>query len=196
MGMYDTIYCEYKLPMPTDPKGFVGCESFQTKDLACELATYKIDKDGTLHIQKVLGHRVEPENKKSNSIFDSLGRFVIDKQWYEPVNDTTTINMYDFQNHDDGDYDYFIEYRICLVKGIIIDVFITEFTAHDNADRKKRDIEFKKKLQENWEFRQTRRYRYLYKHYNYCVSFVFRRLNKFVSSIHSNLYKIERIFKI
>lgn len=194
--MYDTIYCEYKLPMPTDPKGFVGCESFQTKDLACELATYKIDKDGTFHIQKVLGHRVEPENKKSNSIFDSIGRFKIDKQWYEPVNDTTTINMYDFQNHDDGDYDYFIEYRICLVKGIVTDVFITEFTAHDNADRKKRDIEFKKKLQENWEFRQTRRYRYLYKHYNYCVNFVFRRLNKFVSSIHSNLYKIERFFKI
>ena len=196
MGMYDTIYCEYKLPMPTDPKGFVGCESFQTKDLACELATYKIDKDGTLHIQKVLGHREEPENKKSNSIFDSIGRFKIDKQWYEPVNDTTTINMCDFQNHDDGDYDYFIEYRICLVKGIVTDVFITEFTAHDNADRKKRDIEFKKKLQENWEFRQTRRYRYLYKHYNYCVNFVFRRLNKFVSSIHSNLYKIERMFKI
>lgn len=194
--MYDTIYCEYKLPMPTDPKGFVGCESFQTKDLACELATYKIDKDGTFHIQKVLGHRVEPENKKSNSVFDSLGRFVIDKQWYEPVNDTTTINMYDFQNHDDGDYDYFIEYRVCLVKGIIIDVFITEFTAHNNADRKKRDIEFKKELQENWEFRQTRRYRYLYKHYNYCVNFIFRRLNKFFSTIHSNLYKVERMLKI
>ena len=52
MGMYDSINCEYPLPMPEDPKGYTGAFGFQTKDFDCALDIYIINKEGQLLVER------------------------------------------------------------------------------------------------------------------------------------------------
>ena len=52
MGMYDSIDCQYPLPMPDDPKGYTGSFGFQTQDFECALDIYIIDKDGQLFLEQ------------------------------------------------------------------------------------------------------------------------------------------------
>lgn len=46
MGMFDNLLCEYPLPLD----GMTGVE-WQTKDLRCELETYRITADGVLEVR-------------------------------------------------------------------------------------------------------------------------------------------------
>lgn len=48
MGMFDEVICEY--PLPGTPPDFVTKETrFQTKDLDCDMTTYRIGADGHLY---------------------------------------------------------------------------------------------------------------------------------------------------
>ena len=73
---------------------------------------------------------------------------------------------------------------------------LLEFEASDNSDRKKRDQQFKKELEERAKFVATLRYRVLYRPWNKLVSFVFRNLQKTTQKIGSILWKVEAFFKI
>ena len=46
MGMFDDIQSDYRLPLEEFQD-----ETFQTKDMECELAKYKIRRDGTLWVR-------------------------------------------------------------------------------------------------------------------------------------------------
>lgn len=46
MGMFDFLLCEYPLPLD----GMAGVK-WQTKDLTCELETYRITADGVLEVR-------------------------------------------------------------------------------------------------------------------------------------------------
>ena len=72
MGMFDTIKCEYKLPLPEDLQ---ECDSlawdeieFQSKSLGepifgASLDTYTITEDGQLYLDKINREWVEDESE-------------------------------------------------------------------------------------------------------------------------------------
>ena len=193
--MFDTIICEYKLPMPDDPKGYTGSYNFQTKDFDCSLDYYKIDCNGTLFILRQEGKFIEGD-KNSKNLFDRLGHFKVEKEFYEPVNDTTTIEMYDFQHSDASEYDFYICYKICFVKGIVTDIFIHEFEVHANAERKKRDKDRNEQIKKNDQLRKTYRYKYIYAPYNKSLRFIFKILYKINSFYNRNIIKLENKLRI
>ena len=193
--MYDTIICKYPLPMPNDPKGYAGSEDFQTKDFDCSLSTYEIDANGQLLVNKTEGHHVEGD-KNSKDIFGKIGHYEVTRRWSEFVFKTSEIFMYDYIHSNKTEYDYFIEYKVIFIDGLIDEVQLVKFEAQNNAERKKKDEEFNKKLKDWHEFTKTRKYRYLLRPYSSCVRLVFRKLSNVLRFSQSNLYKIEKFFSI
>ena len=195
MGMYDTIICECWLPMPDEPKGYTGSHNFQTKDLDLALALYIIDENGQLSIERREGEWVEG-NKNSTSLLEKLGYFKTTKKWLEQLNSTITIVFYDYQQSDNTDHDYFIEYEAVFVDGKASSIKIINFEAKDNAQRKINDAEFDRKNREQYEFRKTWKYKYLVKPYNRTISFVFRKISKAAYNLSYILNRIEHKIKI
>jgi hypothetical protein len=193
--MYDTVYCEYDLPMPDDPKDFSGTRSFQTKDLGECLQQFTIKEDKSLWIHK---QEIEYENgnPKGKTFLEKIGKIKVVKAWDEPHEITDTINIYDYIESDESDYDYFIEYRLVIEKGFVNEEKIVEFTSTPNAERKKSDKELKEEMQERYKFSQTFLYKYFYKHWNSFLWFSFSHVRSFLSFICSKSYKIENKLKI
>lgn len=191
--MYDTVICKYKLPMPEDPKGYSGSSDFQTKDLSCSLGEYTIEEDGRLLYRK--SHYVREEgNPKAKSILDRIGR--MREESFEMIHEKTTdlICIYDYQQTK-GDYDYFIEYGILFRNGVIDEIKISSFEANENADRKKRDEEFTKEMEEYHAFRKTLKYKLFYGPRARFFNFVFRKLQRACSLFSIFLSSLERKIK-
>ena len=195
MGMYDTIICKYPLPMPDDPKGYTGSHDFQTKDLDLALSSYDIDENGQLFIHRHEGEWIEG-NKNSESLFGRMGHFKTTKRWLEELNITTTIVFYDYQHSQNTDYDYFIEYETVFVNGKMTSAKLIKFEANNNAERKKKDIEFEEKLKRHHEFIKTWKYKYFVKPYNKIISYSFRKLSKVSYNLSYFISKIERKIRI
>jgi len=195
MGMYDTVICKYPLPMPDDPKGYAGSDDFQTKDLDLALATYIIDENGQLFIHRFEGEW-EPGNKDADSFIGKLGYYKTTKKWVEQLNTTMTVIFYDYQNSSDTDYDYFIEYEAVFINGKISSVNLIEFKANENEERKKRDLKFKKEMDEWFELKKTRKYKYFIGPYNKTIRFMFKNINKFLTSLPLAFWKLESKFLI
>ena len=193
--MFDTVICKYPLPMPSDPKGYSGSEDFQTKDLDCGLDTYEIAANGQLSVHKREGKYIEAD-KEAKGLFDKIGRYEVTRTWIEPVYDTLTMEMYDYEQSDKSEYDYFIQYEVVFIDGIVDEIKLIVFEATDNAERKKKDKEFDKKLKEWYEFTKTRKYKYFVNPYNKSIKFIFRKISKILSFLSSKVWILESKFLI
>jgi len=190
MGMYDSIECEYPLPMPEDPKGYTGSYGFQTKDFENSLDIYIIDKDGQLSIERRETEWVggDPNGK---SFLEKSGYLKTKKTWLETVNRTCTIQFYDYLSSNKTDYDYWIVYNAVFIEGKITDVKLTTFEARPNSERKEKDEAFKMKLKLRHEFIQTWRYKYIYKPYNTIIRAVVRGSTKCLTKLKMLIFKLE-----
>lgn len=193
--MYDTIICKYPLPMPVDPKGYAGSDNFQTKDLDLALSSYDIDENGQLFIHRYEGEWIEGD-KDSKSLFGRMGHFQTTKKWLEKLNTTTTIVFYDYIHSRNTDYDYFIEYEAVFFDGKITSVKLIKFEANNNAERKKKDIEFNEQMKKHHEFTKTWKYKYFVKPYNSIISYSFRKLSTVSYNLSRFFSKIERNLKL
>ncbi len=188
--MYDSIECEYPLPMPDDPKGYTGSYGFQTKDFENSLDIYIIDKDGQLSIERRDTEWVggDPNGK---SFLEKSGYLKTKKTWLETVNRTCTIQFYDYLSSNKTDYDYWIVYNAVFIEGKITDVKLTTFEARPNSERKEKDEAFKMKLNLRHEFVQTWRYKYIYKPYNTIIRAVVRGSTKCLTKLKMLIFKLE-----
>ena len=193
--MYNSVDCQYPLPMPEDPKGYTGSHGFQTKDFECALDVYIIDKDGQLFLEQREMEWVHG-NPSGKNFLEKSGYAKTVKTWLEPLTNTCTIQFYDFIDSNKTDYDYFITYEAVFINGKMSSVKITNFEANDNSERKRKDIEFNKKLEEHHKFINTWKYKYFAKPYNRTISFVFRKISKISQNLSRLLNKIENKIKI
>jgi hypothetical protein len=191
MGLYDTIKCKYSLPMPDDPKGYSGSEYFQTKDLDCSLGYYEIREDGNLWAEHREAEYIAGD-PKGKTLLEKLGRMETKKRWFELDYFHGTIEMYDYIDHDNSkDFDYFISYEIQFDKGTVKNIRLLNFEATPNQKRKERDKEFNEKMRKSYEFRQTKKYKYIYGPYNKAIKYIFRKLYTFSNKIPSLILNLE-----
>ena len=175
MGMFDTILCKYPLILPTEPNGYVSSESFQSKDLDNTMGLYEIRENGTLWEEKHEYKWIDGDSD-AKKWSDRFGYAKSIRTWWDQVLFTNTIHLYDYQEHENGDYDYSIDYKIVFIKGVVSEVTISHFEARPNADRKIKNLEIGEQIKQIRDFTESKRYRYFYKHYNYVILFIFRRL--------------------
>lgn len=193
--MYDTIICKYKLPTPDDPKGYTESYNFQTKDFYNALDSYLIDENGQLFIECRETEWVNG-NPNGKNFFEKTGHLKTIKTWLEPVNNTCTVEFYDYQHSNDTEYDYSITYKAIFDCGKIKNIELIKFEAWLNLERKQKDIEFREKLQKWDEFKKTRRYKYILNPYNKFLKFICNFLYKKFNFIANQVWKIHNLLMI
>jgi hypothetical protein len=176
--------------LPEDTKGYIA-ESFQTKDLDCGLDSYEIREDGTLWLRECEREYTEG-NPNGKTFFEKFGMVKETKVWWTHVKTTTTIRMYDYNNYNDGPYDYWVEFEIVFIDGVIDKIKLIKFEATDNTKRKEDSKRFIEELKKNKQFESTNLYKLVIKPYNKIIRFVTRQLSKFATLLLSVCYKIER----
>jgi hypothetical protein len=195
MGMYDSIDCQYPLPMPDVPKGYTGSYGFQTKGFECSLDIYIIDKDGQLFLEQREMEWVEG-NPNGKGFLEKSGYAKTVKTWLEPLNNTCTIEFYNYSHSNNTDYDYWIQYGATFVGGKLTDIKLLNFEATPNAKRKKSDENFKKRLTLRHEFVQTWRYKYIYRHYNKALRKTVEGATKCLTKLKMLIFKLESKIQI
>jgi hypothetical protein len=181
--------------MPDEPKGYTGSHGFQTKDLDCALDIYIIDKDGQLFLEQRETEWVEG-NPSGKNFLEKSGYAKTVKTWLEPLNNTCTVQFYDYFSSNNTDYDYWIVYDAVFINGKATEIKLTTFEATANSERKQKDIEFQNKLREWDEFRKTCRYKYLLSPYNKVLKFIFDKLHKGLSFLSSRVWRVYNFLTI
>lgn len=194
MGMYDDIVCKYPLPLPEDTKGFHPC-GFQTKDLENALDCYEIREDGTLWLRECEREYTEG-NPDGKTWSEKFGIVKETKVWWTHVKTTRTIRMYEYNNRNDGPYDYWVEFEIEFVDGVLTKINLVKFEATDNTKRKENDRRFIEELKRRKEFESTLFYKLIGKPFNKTIWFIVRLLNNIGSFLTDIGYKLYRNIKI
>ena len=194
MGMFDDIVCKYPLPFPEDTKGYIA-ESFQTKDLDCGLDSYEIREDGTLWLRECERAHIDGDpNGKTFS--EKFGIIKETKVWWTHVKTTRTIRMYDYQNNDGGVYDYWVEFEIVFIDGVIDKIKLIKFEINDNTKRKELHKQHMEELKKQKVIESAMFYKLIIKPYNKIIRFICRLIYKFGSFLIAKVWKLERILSI
>ena len=194
MGMFDDIVCKYPLPLPEDTKGFRPY-GFQTKDLDNALDCYEIREDGTLWLRECEREYTDG-NPKGKTWSEKIGSVKETKVWWTHVKTTRTIRMYEYNNRNDGPYDYWVEFEIEFVDGVLTKINLVKFEATDNTKRKENDRRFIEELKRRKEFESTLFYKLIGKPFNKTIWFIVRLLNNIGSFLTDIGYKLYRNIKI
>ena len=193
MGMFDDIVCKYPLPLPEDNKGFKSV-GFQTKDLDNALDLYEIREDGTLWLFECEREYIggDPNGVTFSERFGEVKQ--INKRWTH-VKLTKTINMYTYQ-HGEVDYDYWVEFTIEFVGGVINKIELKKFEANDNKERKENLRLHIEELKRRKEFESTVFYKLIGKPFNKTIWFIVCTLNSIGTVLTDFSWKLYRKIKI
>lgn len=155
MGLYDTVSCKLKLPLPveTDKLSEFGSEpieklmSFQTKCLGRGMSHYEIREDGTLWIEKYeIKYVDDPDfEKKYSELFDttyiSQKAVRYNETWVPYHVHNQVVNIYEFYSPMNENYeyvhkfDYWVEYNVTFSNSIVSDVKLVKFEKRNRDDK-------------------------------------------------------------
>jgi hypothetical protein len=99
--------------------------------------------------------------------------------------------MYDYQNNDGGVYDYWVEFEVVFIDGVIDKIKPIKFEINDNTKRKELHKQHIEELKNRKVVESTMFYRLVIKPYNKIIRFVTRHVSKFATFLLSVCYKIE-----
>lgn len=150
--MFDTIYCERKLPITkVIKKAFPDRDwtkqDFQTKDLDNTMTSYYIKKNGYLYTEKVEGEHVRTMTEEEEKKAKKQGKWCWPYKFIEHSRTsvkqdiTATINFYDYSNDKAGNT-WEIEFEAEFIKGKLVSIKLVEgeiiHTAEQNAENERK----------------------------------------------------------
>ena len=131
--MYDTVYCFYPLPVPTELEGLnvdLTKEDFQTKCLDCSLSLYHITTEGVL-VEKVIEYNhIEYTTEEREAMPDTIRPWnthrSVEKARYDKIiNHHGTLDFYSSINISDSE-DLWLTYRAYFTYGKLDKIEIVE----------------------------------------------------------------------
>ena len=193
MGMFDEIVCKYHLPLPEDTKGFRPY-GFQTKDLDNALDRYEIREDGTLWLRECEREYTDG-NPNGKTWSEKIGIVKETKVWWTHVKLTKKINMYTY-HQGENEYDYWVEFVVEFVDGIINKIELKKFDVTNNAERKENFRQHIEKLKERKEFESKLFYKLIGKPFNKTIWFIASTSNTVGSFLIEFGWRLYRKVKI
>lgn len=152
MGLFDTIYCEKKLPLTKEiKKAFPDKdwtkEDFQSKSLDNTMTSYYIKKNGYLYTEKIEGDYVRTMSEAEEEKVRKQKKFCWPYKFVESSRETVkevitdTINFYHYgEDKDDNTWD--IEFDAVVVNGKVKSIELVKAeiitTAEENAANEKK----------------------------------------------------------
>jgi|10_taG_2_1085330.scaffolds.fasta_scaffold00396_29 hypothetical protein len=195
MSLFDTIICEYPLPLPefseeeledmSEGEGGEGKEinwvefEWQTKDLGNMLDSYTIEEDGQIYGRKT--DWVDDEDSPT-------GVSIKDGNELEKYEKTAEINFYNIILGKE--YDHWIEFKAIIWKGDLKELDLVEYKKEDNEDRR----EYVKRIHEQMDELSDRekKWGFLYKVYRLCLVGPIQILRYIAGVILQIISRIER----
>ena len=193
MGMFDEIVCKYPLPLPEDTKGFHPY-GFQTKDLDNALDCYEIREDGTLWLRECEREYTDG-NPNGKTWSEKIGIVKETKVWWTHVKLTKKINMYTY-HQGENQYDYWVEFVVEFVDGIINKIELKKFDVTNNTERKENFRQHIEKLKERKEFESKLFYKLIGKPFNKTIWFIACTINTIGSFLIEFGWRLHRKIKI
>jgi hypothetical protein len=140
MGMFDTVTCQYPLPLPeeanqlTNPPDWAAVE-FQTKSLDCVLDIYSIEEDGQVYKEVVDREVIQSED----------GTLTLNETQKGIERADFTGEVVFYHMHMESDYDYWAEFKALFWKGDLKEIELSKWDRQDNKQR----IEVLEKIQDH-----------------------------------------------
>ena len=189
--MFDTVKCEYELPLPSfneeekeDFKDIVWDEvDFQTKSFDSDMGSYEITSDGQIYMRKITREIIEDENAFAGLALDTKDEGI------EKIDYSGELEFYHLQIGENKDY--WFEFKALFWKGDLKEIELLDFKKEKNEERKKAqghfDEQFKKaeSRAKSWWFP-------FYKIYRVLLTFTLGLLRKVLEWFIVLLIKIER----
>ena len=182
MGMFDTLKCEYALPITDEIENKLPNQNwseieFQTKNFSCALDNYLIEEDGEIYVEKIdryLNENGEVQEKN----------FTVEKlDW------TGEVEFY--YNFFGDDQDYWIEFKALVWKGEIKEIELLKFKPLDNANRIQIQQHFRN-LEDKEENRKNSKLWKLFKVWCYLVRLPLGLVRYICSYSSSFMWKLEK----
>jgi len=144
--MFDTITCEYPLPIPEDAKDLEfppdwASEKFQTKSFDSILTDYSIEEDGQIY-RNVVDREIVQSEKGGLKIEE------VD-QGVERVDFTGEVRFYTILL--ESELDHWVEFVALYCKGDLKEIELAKWEKMDNSDRVKIQFELDHQLDESVE---------------------------------------------
>lgn len=158
------------------------------------MSFFEIREDGTLWKENV-EYNWKPGDPNAKDWLDKLPSAErISSEWVQEKI-TNTLRLCDYIISKDDLWDYWIDYEVVFVDGVVKSAKVIEFRAEDNMERKLRDMKFQEDMRRQHKFQQTWQYKYFVKPYRIVINYIFRKLYKIVNYISSNLWRVESFLK-
>jgi hypothetical protein len=130
MGMFDTVICEYPLPLPNEAKELKSPPNwdkveFQTKSMGGFMEAYTIEDDGQIY-KDVLERDYEIDEHGDSFIHEK-------NNGIEKVEFTGDLVFY--TSHTEDEYDYWVEFSALFWKGELKEINLKEWKREDNSGR-------------------------------------------------------------
>ena len=184
MGLFDTVICDYPLPLPdftgeeledinSSDKGVSSFQEveWQTKDMGNMLDVYSIEDDGQIYLRNTEWIQDEDGVKPEEG----------ELQKYER---TAEINFY--QMFMGKEWDHWLEFKATVWKGELKELDLVEYRKEDNSDR----VEIQEQMMEQIKEKTSRGK--LYKAYKYIVSTPLNIIRVILGFMIGATMKIER----
>ena len=155
MGMYDDISIKDQLPLNQEmiDFGFDHKDSyFQTKDLECAMAFYKIE-NGELFIEKFAKTEWIEGDKKAKTLIGRLGYLKREEPYFEKVPHHGDVGFYDFYDVKKGEktHEVWAEFNARFGNGKVEKIDLVKFEVRDVTERvaaqEKREEEYRAKME-------------------------------------------------
>jgi len=148
MSLFDTIICDYPLPLPdfteeeledinSGEEGWSDWSEveWQTKDMGGMLDVYTIEDDGQIYLRPTQWSLVQDEER---------GEVTAEEGELEKFEKTAEINFYQFFTGKKNDH--WIEFKAVVWKGDLKELELVEYKKEDNSDRIKMQKQMQKEL--------------------------------------------------
>lgn len=194
--MFDTVYCERKLPLTKEiKKAFPSTDwtkqDFQTKDIDNTMTSYHIKKNGYLYTEKVEGEYVRTMSEEEEKKIRKQGKFCWPHKFIESSRTlvkeeiTATINFYDYREDEEGNT-WDIEFDAEFIRGKLKSLKLVKAEIISTAEESKaREI----KWQEHWAAIENHPWNRTKKILN---KITFNRWTRFWSKVSKLLYKLQQ----
>lgn len=153
MGMYDSIKCEYELPVPDCLKDIdfklVQEAEFQTKDFDSSLDWYKITKDGRLLIKKAEYKWIDDDNSFLKGYLDEVSSVLENVDFHGEL----LFYCFEYIQKDDKEYSVSVDYIAKFTDGVLSKIQIKNAEIEETTERKeklKQLIQQQKEINERW----------------------------------------------
>jgi hypothetical protein len=136
MGMFDSIKCEYDLPVPDCIKDIdfkiIQDAEFQTKDFDSSLNVYTITKEGKLFLKKAEYKWVDDDNSFLKGYLDEVSSSQEDTNFHGEFN----FYCFEYIQKDNKEINVCIDYIAKFTNGHLDNIRITNAEVKDTTGRK------------------------------------------------------------